>query len=175
MPNYKIKDKKTIFLNTEMNCNKLQSADTLRNLEFSWDIPSTIKIDDLAHLRVALFAVQKTSTVDSVITLRIKNIDYNTRQYWSSGYNSSPIIFSGLINSTTSYWNGGNIQITLIPQMIQNITITVSDDLSNSNAGVLTDVEFMLALEIDEFDVSYTEIGNPYGEHRTQNLQNRIY
>ena len=39
MVNFKIQDKKVIYLNTEANCTKLQTTNTLKNLKFSWFVP----------------------------------------------------------------------------------------------------------------------------------------
>ena len=62
MPNFKVQDKKIIYLNTEANCTKLANGDSTKNLEFTWRIPS-LKIDDLAHLSVANFYTKEQEIV----------------------------------------------------------------------------------------------------------------
>ena len=174
MVNFKIQDKKVIYLNTEANCTKLQTADTLKNLNFSWNIPS-VRVDDLAHLSVANFQHEGTGDGNHVLTFRIEDIQYNSRNYYSSTNISSPILISGSLTSTANYWSGDNFGLTLTPQIINNITITASDTLSDPFAGVDVNLKFLFCLVIDEFDIKTTEIGNPYGESRMNNLNNKLY
>ena len=64
--------------------------------------------------------------------------------------------------------------LTLTPQIINNITITATDTLSDPFAGVDVNLKFLFCLVIDEFDIKTTEIGNPYGESRMNNLNNKF-
>ena len=50
-----------------------------------------------------------------------------------------------------------------------------TDTLSDPFAGVATTLQFVFCLIIDEFDIKLTEYGNPYGEARTDNLNNKLY
>ena len=83
MVNYKIQDRKIIYLNTEANCSKLVSGDTTKNLEFTWNVPS-IKIDDLAHLSVLNFQHEGTGDANHILTFRIKDVQFNSRNYFST-------------------------------------------------------------------------------------------
>ena len=174
MPNLKVQDKKIIYLNTEANCDKLLSYDTTKNLEFTWNVPS-IKIDDLAHLSVANFQHEGTGDNNHILTFRIKDVSFNSRNYYSTNNVSSPILISASLSSTATYWSGDNFGITLTPQVINSITIMGTDTLSDPFAGVATTLQFLFCLVIDEFDVKLTEYGNPYGEARTNNLNNKLY
>ena len=174
MPNLKVQDRKIIYLNTEANCTKLVSGDTTKNLEFTWNIPS-MKIDDLAHLSVLNFQHEGTGDGNHILTFRIKDIQFNSRNYYSTNNISSPILISASLSSTATYWSGDNFGITLIPQMINSITIIASDTLSNPFVGVATTLQFVFCLSIEEFDVKMTEYGNPYGEARVDNLNNKLY
>ena len=174
MPNLKVQDKKLIYLNTEANCTKLVSADTTKNLEFTWTLPS-IRIDDLAHLSVVNFQHEGTGDGNHVLTFRIKDIQFNSRNYYSTNNISSPILISASLTSTATYWSGDNFGITLTPQIINSITIISSDTLSNPFAGVATTLQFVFCLSIEEFDVKLTQVGNPYGEARMDNLNNKLY
>ena len=169
---YKPQIQKILYLNTEVNCSKVVSGDTTKNIEFSWNLPY-LKIDDLAHLKVVNFAHQGTESTNNIITLRIKDIQYNSRNYYSSDNNFAPIIFNGDFISNP-YWSP-ELGITLLPQMINNITLIASDDITNTYGGIDTAVKFIIGITIDEFDVKYSQIGNPYGEERTNNLNNKLY
>lgn len=172
MVNYKIQDRKILYLNTEANCSKLESSDTTKNLEFTWNVPS-IKIDDLAHLSVVSIHFDGTGDNNHPLTFRIKDIQFNSRSYYSSDNISSPIIFAG--NTVAGFLNKDDIAITLTPQIINSITIMATDDLSNPFSGIATTLQFIICLSIDEFDVKLTQYGNPYGEARVDNLNNKLY
>jgi len=169
---YKPQIEKIIYLNTEVNCTKTLSSDSSKNIEFSFNIPS-MKIDDLAHFKIVNFSHQGTESTNNIITLRIKDIQYNSRNYYSSDNNSMPIIYNSSFN-VNPYWTSDS-GITLLPQMINNITLVASDNLSNVYGGIDVAVKFILGITINEFDVSYSQIGNPYGEHRTNILNNKLY
>ncbi len=174
MVNYKIQDRQIFYLNTEANCSKLASGDTTKNLEFTWNVPS-IKIDDLAHLSSVNLQYEGTGDANHILTFRIKDVQFNSRNYYSTNNISSPILISASLTSPTSYWNGNDIAITLTPQIINSITIMATDTLEDPFAGVATTLKFVFCLSIDEFDVKLTQYGNPYGEARTDNLNNKLY
>ena len=174
MPNLKVQDKKIIYLNTEANCTKLESSDANKNLEFTWMLPS-LKIDDLAHLSVAIFQHEGTGHVNQVLTFRIKDILFNSRNYYSSDNISSAILISASLSSEATYWSGNDFGITLTPQIINSITIIASDTLSDPFSGIANTLHFIMCLVIEEFDIKLTEFGNPYGEARTGNLNNKLY
>lgn len=174
MPNLKVQDRKIIYLNTKANCSKTVSTDTTKNLEFTWRIPS-VKIDDLAHLSVLNFQHEGTGDGNHILTFLIKDIQYNTRNYYSTNNISSSILISASLQSTATYWSGDNFGITLTPQMINTITIIASDTLNDPFSGVATTLKFVFCLSIEEFDVKLTPYGNPYGEARVDNLNNKLY
>jgi hypothetical protein len=126
MPNLKIQDKKIIYLNTEANCYKSVNGDSTKNLEFTWNIPA-IKIDDLAHLSVANFQHEGTGDNSHILTFSIKDVLFNSRNYYSTNNISSPILISASLSSATTYWSGDNFGITLTPQIINSITIMATD------------------------------------------------
>ena len=50
-----------------------------------------------------------------------------------------------------------------------------TDTLNDPFAGVENTLQFVFCLVIEEFDIKLTEYGNPYGEFRTGNLNNKLY
>ena len=57
-----------------------------------------------------------------------------------------------------------NYSITLSPQTIRFIQISVDDSITNKDVGIASTLNFVLALEIEEFDPVLTQIGDPYQE-----------
>ena len=54
--------------------------------------------------------------------------------------------------------------ITLSPQTIRQIQISVDDSITAKDTGVVSTLTFVIALEVEEFDPVLTEIGDPYRE-----------
>ena len=54
--------------------------------------------------------------------------------------------------------------IVLSSQTIRQIQLSVSDSSTTLNNGIVATLNFMIALKIEEFDPTYTEIGDVYGE-----------
>lgn len=173
MPNYKPQDKKIIYLNTDAGCTKELSADTLKVLSYNWDI-NNLKIDDIAHLSVGNMQAQGTGDGGNILTFRLNNVDFITRNYFSTNNFSSPILLATTVNSA-GIANATNITLTINPQILRRITIIPSDTLADPTAGVSVNLKFIFCLIIEEFDIKLTQIGNPYGESRMNALNNKLY
>jgi hypothetical protein len=57
-----------------------------------------------------------------------------------------------------------NYNITLSPQTIRQIQISIDDSIITKDTGVVATLNFVIAIEIEEFDPVLTEIGDPYRE-----------
>jgi hypothetical protein len=57
-----------------------------------------------------------------------------------------------------------NYNITLSPQTIRQIQISVDDSIATKDTGVVSTLTFVIALEVEEFDPVLTEVGDPYRE-----------
>ncbi len=70
-------------------------------------------------------------------------------------------------NTFTSLGSTGsnNYYITLSPQTIRQIQISVDDSIIAKDVGVVTaNSNFIIALEIEEFDPVVTQVDDPYSE-----------
>ena len=54
--------------------------------------------------------------------------------------------------------------IILTPQTIRQIQISVDDDITILNSGMNANINFVIALEVEEYDPQYTQIGDTYAE-----------
>ena len=61
-----------------------------------------------------------------------------------------------------------NFKLYLMPQVINNITLYVSDDITNKDSGIATSISFMICLVIEEIQIEMNEIGNPYADAISQ-------
>ena len=59
---------------------------------------------------------------------------------------------------------GSNFCIILTPQTIRLIQISIDDDISTIDSEITRNINFVIALKIEEYDPSYTRIGEVYGQ-----------
>ena len=98
-------------------------------------------------------------------TYRINGLQYDSRDSFFSDY-GQPILSMAQNVNVCSYGSlGGNsFAIILTPQVMKQICISVDDDITTMNSGILANINFVIALEIEEYNPEYTQIGDPYGE-----------
>jgi len=97
-------------------------------------------------------------------TWRIPDVVINSRNSFYSDY-GDPII--AMVQNTSIANNDGlsnDNAVVLSPQTIRQIELSVSDSLTAMNNGVSSSFNFVIALKIEEFDPTYTEIGDVYAE-----------
>ena len=139
------------------------TASFVRTYTYTWNIPD-ITINDLAKLSaINIIATGFTST--SPYTYRILGLQYDSRDSFFSDY-GAPILSMAQNTNVCSYGSlGGNsFAIILTPQTIRQIQISVDDDIVNKGSGQLTAINFVIALEIEEYDPVITQVGDPFSE-----------
>lgn len=131
--------------------------------KYVWNIQDVV-INDLAKIS-AINIVSTNFNVNTPYTFRIANLQYNTRDSFFSDY-GNPILSMAQNVNVCSYGSlgGSNFCIILQPQTIRQIEITVDDDITTMNSGINANINFVIALEIEEYDPFYTEVGDVYGE-----------
>ena len=134
-----------------------------RTFTFTWNIPD-IAIDDLGRL-AAVNIVASGYTATTPYTFRVLGLQYDSRNSFYSDY-GNPILSIAQQTNVCSIGSVGstNYNITLSPQTIRQIQISVDDSLTAKDTGVVSTVNFVIAIEIEEFDPVVTEIGDPYKE-----------
>ena len=134
-----------------------------RTFTYTWNIPD-IAIDDLGRL-AAVNIVASGYTATTPYTFRVLGLQYDSRNSFYSDY-GNPILSIAQQTNVCSIGSVGstNYNITLSPQTIRQIQISVDDSLTAKDTGVVSTVNFVIAIEIEEFDPVVTEIGDPYKE-----------
>lgn len=130
---------------------------------YTWNIPDII-INDLAKIS-AINIVSTNFNTTTPYTFRLVGLQYDSRDSYFSDY-GNPILSMAQNVNVCSYGSlgGSNFCIILTPQTIRQIQISVDDDLTTMNSGIAQNINFVIALEIEEYDPSYTQIGDVYGE-----------
>jgi hypothetical protein len=143
----------------------------LKTYEFNFNIPDII-INDLGKIStVNIIGNNFSSTTPYIV--RIKNILYDSRDTFLSDY-GTPIL--NMIQTTSVCAGQGsvsenNYSVLLPSQIINKITLVIDDDITSMNSGISSAINFVIALKIEEYDPTITEIGNPYQEsQRNQGL-----
>ena len=118
-------------------------------------------INEVAELQVASIATTGTTST-TVYTFRVDNMATNSVANQASD-GGTPILFACTLNNVNSCFRE-DFGIQLMPQSINSITITVSNDITNMNAGMLSTIKFVLCICIDEHTPVIEEISQPYKE-----------
>ena len=135
-----------------------------RTFDYTWSIPD-IYINDLGKL--AVISIIGTSVAATPYTFRIMGIQYDSRNSYFSDYGNPILSMTQMSTTFTSLGSTGsnNYHITLSPQVIGEIKISVDDSISAKDTGVLVaNSNFVIGLEIEEFDPVITQIDDPYSE-----------
>ena len=147
-----------LYLNTETNCVKTTVAG--KNTEFTWQISpivlseySIIKLCSLAHVNSVVHG-------DNIMTYRLKDVIYNPELYRSTDNCGYPIIWSMPFHSESAFFDCDLGGLYLVPQTINRISIVVSDDTVNANAGIIPEIKLNIGLCIQEYDRRYSDVEN---------------
>ena len=135
----------------------------LKAYTYTWNIPDIV-INDLAKLS-AINIISTNFNTSTPYTFRISGLQYDSRDSYFSDY-GNPILSMAQNVNVCSYGSlgGSNFCIILTPQTIRQIQISVDDDITTLNSGMNASINFVIALEIEEYDPVYTQVGDVYGE-----------
>ena len=136
----------------------------LRTYSYTWNGIPPLTINDLGKLS-AINIVATGFTASTPYTYRIQGLQYDSRDSFFSDY-GQPILSMAQNTNVCSYGSlgGGEFCIILTPQTINSITITVDDDITNRESGQLASINFVIAIEIEEYDPVITQTDDVYAE-----------
>jgi hypothetical protein len=135
-----------------------------RTFNYTWNIPD-ININDLGKLSVINIIGPAVAATPYIF--RIMGIQYDSRSCYFSDFGYPILSMTQGSNSFTSIGSTGsnNYYIILSPQTIRQIQISVDDSILGKDTGVLlANSNFIIALEIEEYDPVLTQIGDPFSE-----------
>jgi hypothetical protein len=135
----------------------------IKTFTYTWSIPE-IMINDLGRLSVVNINASGY-TAATPYTFRVINLQYDSKNSFFSDY-GNPILSIAQQTNMSSYGNfsSNSYKIVLTPQALRQIQICVDDSITAKEAGTAAAVNFVIAIEIEEFDVSYTRVDDPYSE-----------
>lgn len=135
-----------------------------KTFTYTWNGIPPLMINDLAKLS-AINIIATGFTASTPYTYRIAGLQYDSRDSYFSDY-GQPILSMAQSTNVCSYGSLGGSQycIILTPQTIQSITISVDDDITKIGSGQAYAINFVIAIEIEEYDPVITEVGDPYSE-----------
>ena len=134
-----------------------------RTFTYTWNIPDIV-INDLGKLSVV--NINSTGyTAATPYTFRIVGLQYDSRNSFFSDYGNPIISIAQQTNLCTLGSIGNTIyNITLSPQTIRQIQVSIDDSITAKDTGIIATLNFILAIKIEEFDPVLTQIGDPYTE-----------
>ena len=135
-----------------------------RTFTYTWNIPD-ININDLGKLSV--INIVGTSVAATPYIFRIMGLQYDSRNSFFSDYGNPILSMTQMSNTFTSLGSTGsnNYYIILSPQTIRQIQISIDDSITEKDTGVaVANSNFIMALEIEEYDPVLTRIDDPYQE-----------
>ena len=138
-----------------------------RTMTYTWNVPDIV-INDLAKLS-AINIVATGYNTTTPYTYRINGLQYDSRDSFFSDY-GQPILSMAQNVNVCSYGSlgAGEFCIILTTQTIKQITISVDDSITSKNVGIASSINFVIALEITEFNPEYEETSDPYSQASSQ-------
>ena len=135
-----------------------------KTYSYTWNGIPPVIVNDLARLS-AINIIATGFNTSTPYTYRILGVQYDSRDSFFSDY-GQPILSMAQNVNVCSYGSLGGDQfcIILTPQTINSITITVDDDITTKGSGQAASINFVIAIEIEEYDPTVTEIGDVYQE-----------
>lgn len=154
---YKPNLKKVLYLNST-NASITQAGS--KNVLYSWNIPE-ININELGELQIASIS-SIGAVANAIYTFRLYNLATNNNNSYASD-GGMPILFSLTLNNTNSMFRD-DFGVYLMPQSINNITISVSDTITTKDAGIDDTVSFVICIVIVDNQIEVNDISNPLGD-----------
>jgi hypothetical protein len=152
-----------VALNTEQNCIKRENTAGTKNVEYTW---TNLGIDLFEYSVMKLVSIAHDCTThatdhgDNIIQFRLKNVYYNPSLYKTSEKSSYPLIFASSYDSENQYNFSDLGGIYLVPQYINTISFVVSDSMTDCEAGLSKNMQFIIMLVIQPYDKKYSALEN---------------
>ncbi len=154
----------TLYLNSAVStCIKRTNGAGTKNIEMTFPI-SPLTLSEYSVLKIISIAHASTNHAshhgNNVLQFRLSNnISYNPELYRSND-NSPPILFAmNYTDNEPAFWS--NIDgLYLQPQTINNITLILSDNLTNAYGGIDKELNFIIGLVFQVYDRKYSDVEN---------------
>lgn len=129
-PSYQYKKKRIIWLNTAYATSSISSGTTY--YEFSFDIPA-FQLYNQTTLKVVNYCTNDNTSKPMII--KLKNLNYDTNSTYNTDKEGYPTILTAHTGATGMLFDT-EYTLTLTPQLINNITISVNGSFTARNSGI---------------------------------------
>lgn len=159
-PSYQYKKTRVIHLNTAFATTNVSTGNTY--YEFSWDLPQ-FQLYNNSKLKVISYISNESSA--KLIVIKVKDLLIDGNSTYNSDKEAYPTLF---INHTgvASQMPNNQYCLTLLPQIINRISITLSNSLNARNAGFSISTNnghFVISLLIEDDDL---QIDNSVSQYK---------
>lgn len=135
-----------------------------RCYEYRWDIPN-ITLNDWGKLSMVGQSYKSMAPIATTIATRILNI--STKDNIDTCNNCGTILHTGSWNYLAPFVECPTVYLS--PQSLNSITLSLNDDISTPNNGVVdASCEFVIIIRITEGDIPTVEYGNKIMNNNTQ-------
>lgn len=160
LPSYQYKKKRVIWLNTNYATSKINSGTTYH--QFSFDVPP-FQLYNQTSLRVISFT--SNEDVAKPIIIKVTNLMYDASTNYCNDKEGFPILFINHLKAIGSLLNDKN-SITLVPQLINNITIKINNSFTARDNGFIISAtgvgHFIMGLLFEDEDLVADNIVSQY-------------
>jgi hypothetical protein len=152
LPSFQYQKKRTIWLNTAYATSTINNGGTTY-YEFSFDI-QPFQLFNQTKLSVASYVVNENSSKPCII--KVKNLLYDTTSTWNTDKEAYPTLFATHTGANGMCFND-KISLTLVPQLVSNITIKITDSFALRDNGFTISAQgvgnFVLCLLFEDMDL----------------------
>ena len=160
LPSYTYKKSRVIWLNSGFNTSTISNGSTF--YEISWDI-SPFQLYNQTKVKVISYISNESTS--KPIVIKLKNLQYDTNSTYNTDKEAFPTLFVGH-TAVASQLNNDQFSLILLPQLISNITISLSNSFSVRNAGFTISGggvgHFVLGLLFEDNDLIIDNAVSPY-------------
>ena len=160
-PSYQYKKKRVLWLNTNYATSSINNGGTTY-YEFSFDVPP-FQLYNQTELKVISFIANQDTS--SPMYIKIKNLMYDAQSSWCNDKEGFPMLYVSHVGARGMLPND-KISITLVPQMINNITIKVNDSFIARDTGYTIGAggagNFIMGLLFEDTDLIADNIVSQY-------------
>lgn len=161
MPSYIYKKSRVIWLNSAYTSSRINNGNTY--YEMSWDIPC-FQLYNQTKLKVISYISNENNA--KIIIIKLKDLLYDNNSTYNSDKEAYPTLFVAH-TGVAGMLDNSEFSLTLLPQLITSISITLSNSLSSRNAGFTINSEdkkghFILGLLFEDDDLIADNAVSPY-------------
>ena len=159
MPSDQYQKTSVIYSNSAFATTNVSTGNTY--YEFSWDLPQ-FQIYNNSKLRVISYISNESNA--KLIVIKIKDLLIDNNSTYNSDKEAFPTLFINH-NGVASQMPNNGFCLTLLPQVINRISITLSNSLVARNAGFSISANnghFVISLLIEDDDLIADDASSMY-------------